>query len=309
VSVSRVFVFPGQGAQKTGMGKDVAGAYPNLAGAVFRAADDILGFSISDLCFHGPDERLAQTEITQPALFTTCVALLSVLSDRGVAPAATAGHSVGEYAALVAARSVTFEEALPVVRLRGELMAAAVMETPGSMAAIMGLDADVVNRICREASTKGTVEPSNINGPLQIVVSGETEAVLEAIDIAKREGGRAIRLKVSAPFHCSMMEPVRAALEPAIRNLTVVDPEVPVIANATGGYVGTQAEIRSALLDQVAAPVRWTDTVSLLLSEGHRSFLEIGPGKVLTGLIRAIDPDASIMSVATPDDVEQVVTQ
>jgi [acyl-carrier-protein] S-malonyltransferase len=304
-----VFVFPGQGAQKVGMGKQLAEAYPESVGAVYATADAVLGFSVSKLCFEGPNEALGQTENTQPALFATSVATLSAVRAAGIEARAAAGHSVGEYAALVAAGAITFEDALPVVRLRGELMAAAVAGNPGAMAAIIGLPASEVKAICNLASEHGTVEPANINGPTQVVISGETAAVMAAMELAKERGGRAIRLNVSAPFHCSLMEPVRSEMEPALAALPITDPAIPVVANATGRYVTTANEVRSALLDQLASPVRWTDSVALLVREGLNSCIEIGPGRVLSGLIRSIDPDVRTTTVSTPRDIEQLIAQ
>lgn len=303
------FVFPGQGAQRATMGKQVALAHPDTAGMVFATADAILGFSISQLCFDGSDQELSETEITQPAIFTTSVAILSVLRSKSVHPAAVAGHSVGEYAALVAAEAIRFEDALPVVRRRGELMAAAASKTPGAMAAIIGLESAEVEAVCQEAQRDGVAEPSNINGTRQIVISGETKAVQTAMRLAKERGAKAIQLKVSAPFHCSLMAPIQAEFKSALDALDIQSPRVPVIANATGGYVTSAAEVRQALIDQLASPVRWTATINLLLATANPSFLEIGPGKVLSGLIRAIDPNARTHPVATPDDIEQVVAE
>ena len=284
--MSNVFLFPGQGSQTPGMGKEVAEAYPDIAGAVFRIADEILGFSLSRCCFEGPAEALAQTEITQPALFTTSVAILRVLEARGVAPAAAAGHSVGEYAALVAAGSFSFEDGLPVVRRRGELMAEAVAQTPGAMAAIIGLDRETIESICHEASSSGVVEPSNLNAPTQIVISGHTDAVLAAMEAAVERGGRSIRLNVSAPFHCSLMAPVTNALAQSLDSLAITAPTIPVYANATAEPVTSPAAVRQALLDQIESPVKWTDTMVHLLEVPSASFLEIGPGRVLAGLMR-----------------------
>ena len=304
-----VFLFPGQGAQKAGMGKALAEAFPETAGEVFHVADKLLGLPLSRYCFEGPDEDLAQTEITQPALFTTSCAALAVLKKQGVNPVGAAGHSVGEYAALVAAGAVDFEAALPVVRRRGELMAAAVAETPGAMAAIISMGIDQVESICHDASAFGVVEPSNLNSPTQVVISGQEEAVLMAMGRVKEAGGKAIRLKVSAPFHCSMMASVTERLAPDIAAMPVRSPSVPVVANATASPVSDPAEIRQALLDQVESPVRWTETMQLFLDEGRRSFVEVGPGKVLNGLLRQLDASAEVLAGGTPDDIEQVVAQ
>ena len=303
------FLFPGQGAQKVGMGKEVAEAFPDTAGRIFARADEILGIPLSSFCFEGPDEELARTEITQPALLTTSVAILSVLKRLGIEPLAAAGHSVGEYAALVSTGAIAFDDALPVVRLRGQLMAQAVAETPGAMAAIMGLDFDQVEAVCHEASARGVVEPSNLNTPTQVVISGQTEAVLEAMESAKEQGGKAVRLNVSAPFHCSLMAPVRDALAPAVEAMPVHVPIAPVIANATALPVSEPERIREALLDQIESPVRWTDTMRYFLNHGQDSFLEVGPGKVLAGLFRSMDRAVQVTGVGTPSDIEQLIAE
>lgn len=307
--MSYVFLFPGQGAQKAGMGRLMAESYPETAGRIFEAADETLGFPLSKLCFEGPDEKLAQTEVTQPALFTTSVAILAVLRDKGIHPTAAAGHSVGEYAALVAADAIQFHDALSVVRRRGELMAKAVVDTPGAMAAIIGLETAVVEAICHEASAVGLVEPSNLNAPTQIVISGQVDAVLRAMELAKNGGGKAVRLNVSAPFHSSMMAPVTNGLAPMVQAMSVQSPSVPVIANATAGPVTTATEIRQALLNQVDSPVRWTETMAYLGRQGQQSFLEVGPGRVLAGLFRSMDRSAEVLGVAVPDDIQKVVAQ
>ncbi|HZT96199.1 MAG TPA: ACP S-malonyltransferase [Chloroflexota bacterium] len=302
-----MFLFPGQGSQRAGMGKDIAEAYPDVAGRTFHTADEVLGLPISRLCFEGPEDMLLRTENTQPALFTTSVALLRVLKHLGLGPQAAAGHSVGEYAALVAAGAIEFEDALPVVRRRGELMANAVEETPGAMAALIGADPEAVADICGEASVSGIVEPSNINAPNQIVVSGEVSAVDRVQEIAKSRGIRAVRLNVSAPFHCRLMEPVRAQLEPSLMALRVLDPEIPVVANATGDYVTTASEIRSALLDQLAAPVLWSRSMERLLRDGYSKFVEVGPGRVLAGLMRALDRRVSVSAAGDQSEIGELM--
>jgi [acyl-carrier-protein] S-malonyltransferase len=305
----KALLFPGQGAQRVGMGRALAEAFPQTAGAVFQEADEVLGFGLSTLCFAGPDDVLAQTEVTQPALFATSVATLTVLNSLGLRAEVVVGHSVGEYAALVAAEAIDFRDALPVVRRRGELMAEAVAESPGAMAAIVGLEVDVVESICHEAASLGVVEPSNLNAPSQTVISGQVDAVVAAMDAATERGGKAIRLNVSAPFHCSMMGGVAEALKPAIDGMNVRKPRIPVIANVTAQPVTKPAEIRQALLDQIASPVRWTETMQYLLAGGHRSFLEVGPGKVLAGLVRAMDRSVHVLGVSLPDEVEQAIAE
>jgi [acyl-carrier-protein] S-malonyltransferase len=302
-----VFLLPGQGAQKVGMGRNLAEAYPDVAGSVFKRADEILGFPLSELCFEGPQEELVQTENTQPALFVTSVATISVLTDLGVHPAAAAGHSVGEFAALVAAGSLDFEEALPVVRKRGELMASASQKAPGTMAALVGLDADQVRAICAVAGSAGVVEPSNMNAPNQIVISGEHEAVDIAVKAAQDSGARAVRLNVSAPFHCSLMEPVRDEFETALLQLSIRDPSILVVSNATGDYARTADDVRTNLLDQLSAPVRWTQSMLKLRSDGYERFVEVGPGRVLSGLMRSIDRTATTASAGSAADIAGLV--
>ena len=290
------------------MGRELAEAYP-IAAAIFQKADEILGFPLSKLCFEGTDEDLTPTEVTQPALFTTSVATLSVLTQKGVQPEAAAGHSVGEYAALVAAGAIDFEDGLRVVRLRGELMAAAVAATPGAMAAIIGLEAEDVEAICHEVSALGVAEPSNLNAPTQIVISGQTEAIVQAMEEAKERGGKAIRLNVSAPFHCSLMAPVSRELRPAIEAMPVRRPHITMVANATARPVTSPDEIREALVDQIESPVRWVETMRYFLDHGQRSFLEVGPGKVLAGLARAIDRQAAVTGISTSDDIDKLIAE
>lgn len=290
------------------MGREVAKAYP-IARQTFESADDILGFRLSRICFEGPEDALTQTEITQPALFTTSVALLRAIQNQGVEAAAAAGHSVGEYAALVAAAAIRFEDALPIVRTRGELMAQTVVDTPGAMAAIIGLDKETVESICHEASRLGVAEPSNLNAPTQIVISGHEVAVEATMKLSVEAGGKAVRLNVSAPFHCSLMQPVSEGLGVALRALPIHEPRIPVIGNVTGRPLSTAHDVRQALVDQVVSPVRWTETIRWALDWGADSFLEIGPGRVLAGLLKATDRSARIHGVATPDDIEKLVAQ
>lgn len=306
---SSVYAFPGQGTQQVGMGHAMADSYPETAGRVFSIADDLMPFSVSQVCFEGPEDVLTQTEITQPALFTTSTAILMAMKSQGLHPVAVAGHSIGEYAALVAAGSVSFEEMLPVVQLRGELMARASRQIPGAMAAVIGLSLSEVEDVCEAASPHGVVEPSNINAPTQVVISGEVKAIEQAMQVTKHRGARAVRLKVSAPFHCSLMADVRNELAPAIEDLHIDDPRIPVVANATGNYVQTSSDIRAALLNQVAQPVRWTESVERLIGDGHTTFVQVGPGNVLTGLIRSINRSVRTVSIAVPDDIQQFIAQ
>jgi [acyl-carrier-protein] S-malonyltransferase len=232
---------------------------------------------------------------------------MAVLDAQGLIAQAVAGHSLGEYSALVAAHAMQFEDALRVVRLRGELMRDAVRDTPGAMAAILGLSSEEVDAICREASPNGIVEGANYNAPNQVVISGEREAVDRASDLAKLRGARAVPLNVSAPFHCNLMAPVRDQLKPALEALSLVTPRVPVVANVSADYVRTAPEIRTALLAQVAAPVRWTETIHRLLDDGIQRFVEVGPGRVLSGLVRAVDRRAVTVQVGTVQDIERLL--
>ncbi len=304
-----VFLFPGQGSQKVGMGHDLVEAYPEQAGAVYRQADATLGFSVSRLCFEGPEQELVKTENTQPAVLVTSVATLNVLTSQGVYPTAVAGHSVGEFAALIAAQSISFEDALPLVRRRGELMASASVSAPGTMAAVIGLSVEQVEEICRSSGNAGTVEPSNLNAPKQIVISGETGAIEIAAQEAEDRGARVIRLNVSAPFHCSLMEPVRDEFADALSNISIASPAIPIVSNTTGDYARTADEVRVALLDQLSSPVRWTESMVRLRGDGYDQFVEVGPGRVLAGLMRSIDRAASSTSVGSPRDVEDLVSR
>ena len=304
-----VFLFPGQGSQKVGMGHDLVEAYPEQAGAAYRQADATLGFSVSRLCFEGPEQELVKTENTQPAVLVTSVATLNVLTSQGVYPTAVAGHSVGEFAALIAAQSISFEDALPLVRRRGELMASASVSAPGTMAAVIGLSVEQVEEICRSSGNAGTVEPSNLNAPKQIVISGETGAIEIAAQEAEDRGARVIRLNVSAPFHCSLMEPVRDEFADALSNISIASPAIPIVSNTTGDYARTADEVRVALLDQLSSPVRWTESMVRLRGDGYDQFVEVGPGRVLAGLMRSIDRAASSTSVGSPRDVEDLVSR
>lgn len=288
-------VFPGQGSQVVGMGRELAEAHPVVA-ETFAEADRVLGFPLSRLCFEGPEEELTLTRNTQPALLTASVATMRLLQSKGFEPAAAAGHSLGEYSALVAAGALSFEEALVTVRLRGELMESAVPSGEGAMAAILGLPKEEVEAICREA--EGVVEPATYNSPGQVVVAGESAAVASAMKLAEARGARRVQLlKVSGPFHSSLLKPAGDRLADQLARIAVSEPRIPVYANVTARPYTSAGEIRELLREQVSSPVLWEATVEAMLADGIDTFVEVGPGRVLSGLIRRIRRDAAVYNV------------
>jgi [acyl-carrier-protein] S-malonyltransferase len=297
------FIFPGQGSQKVGMGRALADAYP-VCRDTFAEADAALGEPLSRLCFDGPEDRLMLTENTQPAILAVSTAASRLLSSIGLRPALVAGHSLGEYSANVAAGTLDFGEALRIVRRRGRYMQEAVPVGTGAMAAILGLDAATVARACGEAAETDVVSPANLNGAGQVVIAGSREAVARASERAKALGARrAIPLAVSAPFHCALMKPAEERLAPELRALAAKDPQVPVVANVDAHLKRTAADAIEALVAQVSSPVRWEDVVRRLASEGVTTYVEVGPGAVLSGLVRKIHREASVVNFGTPDDL------
>jgi len=302
-------VFPGQGSQHGGMGRALHDSFPE-ARAVFEQADRALEDGLARICFEGSDDDLARTEITQPALLTASMAALRVLETRGFRPSAVAGHSLGEYTALVAAGTLGFEDALRSVRLRGRFMQEAVPVGEGAMAAILGLEREALEEVCRVAADGRVVAAANINGPGQIVVAGHTEAVERAIQGALASGARrAVRLPVSAPFHCVLMDPAARRLEPVLRAIEFRDPGPTVYTNVDAAPVRTGEQARDALLRQVASPVLWYQEVVQMVRDGITKFVEVGPGRVLSGLIRRIAKDVRVFSVSEPGDVEPVIRE
>jgi [acyl-carrier-protein] S-malonyltransferase len=282
------FIFPGQGSQFAGMGKSLAQSYPE-AELVFKDADEALGFAISKLCFEGPEDQLKLTENTQPALLTVSVAAHAVLRSKGLAPDYVAGHSLGEYSALVAAGSLAFGDAVRLVRKRGEYMQTAVPPGVGAMAALLKLPQDRLDKILAEAAQGEVVTAANLNTPEQVVIAGHTNAVDRAVILAKAAGARAVRLPVSAPFHCPLMEPVQRWLKPDLDTAVFRDLSVPLINNWRASEIRNGADAREGLYQQIPNPVRWSDSIRLLSAQGVKRFIEVGAGNVLTGLLRNID--------------------
>lgn len=288
-------VFPGQGSQYVGMGRELAQTYPEVKEA-FAEADEVLRFALSELCFSGPEEELRRTENTQPALLATSVAIYRLLEARGFRPAAAAGHSLGEYSALVAAGALTYADALRTVRLRGRLMEEAVPAGKGTMAAVLGLAAEEVEALCREVD--GVVEPATYNSPGQVVVAGESEAVADLAERAKAKGARRVQpLNVSGPFHSSLLAEAGRRLGEWLREIPISAPRIPVYANTTAAPLASPEEIRSALTLQVSTAVRWEESVRAMVLAGHERFIEIGPGRVLSGLIRRIHKESVVQNV------------
>ena len=292
------WLFPGQGSQYAGMGKDLAVNFP-VARQVFEEADDALGFKLSSLCFDGPEEDLKLTFNTQPAILTTSVAALAVVrQETGLSPDCVAGHSLGEYSALVAAGALTLKDAVTTVRSRGTFMQEAVPVGIGAMAAMLSIDPEQLSEICQEAAQGEVVSPANFNSPGQIVIAGHAGAVNRAIEIAKGRGFRkAMLLPVSAPFHCSLMLPAAKRLSTVLDTCTVSPMTTAVVTNVEGTPNSDASRVRELLVAQVCAPVRWEQSVQRMRADGIERFIEIGPGKVLSGLVKRIDKEALLANI------------
>jgi [acyl-carrier-protein] S-malonyltransferase len=302
------FVFPGQGAQYPSMGREISEKFP-VARTAFDEADSALDSPISRLCFEGTEDELKLTENTQPAILATSVAVFRVLEEKGVRPDFVAGHSLGEYSALVAAGAMKLNEAAPLVRRRGRYMQEAVPVGVGAMAAVLGLDLRAVQGVCEQASQEQVVAPANLNSPGQVVIAGHREAVERAVNLAKEAGAkRAILLQVSAPFHCSLLKPAEDRLSPDLDNCSFSELKYPLVTNVDARPIRTAAEARDALKRQVSRPVLWHETIQLLLDEGVRTFVEVGPGKVLLGLIRSIDKSVKMLNAEDEKSVENALS-
>jgi len=298
------FLFPGQGSQHAGMGKDLAENFP-IARQVFEEANDALGFDLASLCFNGPEEDLKLTANTQPAILTTSIAALRVLeAEAGIVPDCAAGHSLGEYSALVCAGALSFADAVRIVRQRGTFMQEAVPVGTGAMAAILGLEVETLEKVCNDAALGQVVSPANFNSAGQVVIAGHAEAVERAITLARENGAkRALPLPVSAPFHCSLMNPAGEKLADVLAGVKIGDMTVPVVTNVEASPNQDSSRVCQLLVDQVSAPVRWEETVACMMELGVERYIEIGPGKVLAGLVKRMAKESIVQNVQNVPDI------
>ena len=303
--MTTALLFPGQGSQRVGMGRDLALKF-EVARRTYEEADDVLGFALSKLCFDGPEDDLTLTKHTQPAILTTSIAVFRVLREKGLAFDVVAGHSLGEWSALVAAEAMQLRDAVKLTHLRGTYMQEAVPVGQGSMAALMGLDLATTQAVCAKASQPGEpVEPANLNGGGQIVISGHTNAIDRAIEGAKAAGAKiAKKLTVSAPFHCSMMKPAAERLAAALADVAITTPRVPVVANVTAEPTQDPARIKELLVQQVTASVRWEESIQAVAKLGVTRAYELGSGAVLKGLVRRIAPTIEVTTIGEPHEVD-----
>lgn len=303
------FIFPGQGSQFVGMGKDLYARYPEIK-KIYDLAEDNLRFPIKKISFQGPEEDLRQTKYTQPAIFVHSIAINNLLQKNGISPAAVAGHSLGEYSALVAAGAISFEDGLKLVMLRGELMQRSGEKYPGTMAAIIGLKREMIEDICKKARKSGIVQPANFNSASQIVISGSMDGVHRAMNLAKQQKARMVKeLVVSGAFHSPLMELALGGLTTALSEIAFEEPMVPVYTNVTAKPVESVEQIRQSLKTQLLSPVLWQDIIENMASDGVGNFLEIGPSRVLCGLNRRILRDKPCQAIGTADDLEKLLKE
>lgn len=302
------FVFPGQGSQTVGMGKELYERFA-AARAVFDAADEALGFSITQMCFNGPEEELRKTVNTQPAILTVSIAIYEVLKEQGLEPSIVAGHSLGEYSALVAAGAIAFRDAVQLVRKRGLFMQEAVPLGEGSMAAILGSERQLVIDVCQKAQADfGAVQAVNFNCPGQVVIAGKTQAVEKAVEMVKAAGAkRAVILPVSAPFHSTLMKPAAEKLAVELNKITIQDAVIPVVANVSGQILTKGQDIEISLVKQADSPVKWEDCVAEILNYGVTAFIEVGPGRVLTGFTKKIAKEIDSLNVEDSSSLEKTL--
>ena len=301
------FLFPGQGAQKVGMGEELSNEYSE-AKEIFTKADEALGFEVSELCFNGPKSELKKTENTQPAILTMSIAACEVLKAKGVKPAVVAGHSLGEYSALVAGGVLDFETAVQLVHKRGKFMEEAVPEGKGTMGAVIGLKRQQIEEVVEEGSKFGIVELANYNTPIQTVISGEKDAVLKTIELAKEEGAKkVVQLRVSGPFHSSLMKPAGEKLATELEKAEFNKPEIPIIANVTADYVKEPGEIRDTLIKQLDGSVYWADTIRQMIDDGVDTVIEVGPGRTLKKFMKRIDRSVTALNVKDLSSLEKTL--
>jgi [acyl-carrier-protein] S-malonyltransferase len=301
------FVFPGQGSQYIGMGKDIYEKF-NEAKETFREASDTLGVDIADLCFYGPEEELNKTFRTQPCILTVSSAVLKVLLSKGIKPAVVAGHSLGEYSAIVASEVLSFKDAVYLTEKRGQFMQEAVPEGRGLMAAILGLERKKIEEICRSLQS-GYASPANYNCPGQIVIAGEKSAVEESIDLCKQAGAkRAVPLSVSVPSHCALMEDAARRLAELIEKINFYPPKIPIVNNADAMFLDTIEDIKKSLIRQISKPLLWEDSVKAMTDSGVETFIEVGPGKILSGLIKRIAPETNIFNVEDVKSLDKTLS-
>lgn len=303
------FIFPGQGAQYVGMGKQIAEVYKS-ADAIFDEAALALGFDVKKMIFESDDETLKITENTQPTIVTASVACMQPLLEKGIKPDVVAGLSLGEYSAHVAAGTLTFKDAVSLVKKRGKYMQEAVPIGEGTMAAVLGLDNNAVIECCYEASSVGIVEPANFNCPGQVVVAGEVKAVEKVVELTKEKGAkRSMVLSVSAPFHCSMLKPAGGKLAAEFEKITFNDMKLPVVANVSAEYIQDNKKVKDLLIRQVSNPVQWEESVKAMIADGVDTFIEIGPGKVLSGFVKKINKDVKTLNVDDLDSLNKTLAE